>query len=147
MTDQPAPEQARAQLTAIQSRSITTGRDRSVHALATAVFGAITAFYMASQNILADGIAHTIKTAAFIGLWLLVVWCTEQAAKTVPRQAKLWSRIGIAGSFLLSLTVVLPWLNFSAQTAENTWPMVVGGAALAAAPALVAAAAIRWSPK
>ncbi|RAX18166.1 hypothetical protein DC347_05510 [Pseudarthrobacter sp. AG30] len=144
MTNHPTPEQACEQLSAVQARSITSERDRSVHALATAVFGATTAFYMASQNILAGGMAHAVKTVAFIALWLLVAWWIERAAKTVPRRARLWSRTGIAGSFVLSLIAVLPWLNHASQSADNTWPMVALGAVLAAAPALVAAAAIRW---
>ena len=43
--------------------------------------------------------------------------------------------------------MVLPWLNLSAQTSPNTWPMVAAGAGLAAVPALVAAAVIRWGTK
>lgn len=147
MSNHPTPEQAREQLSAIKGRTIETSRDRAVHAGATAAFGAITAFYMASQNILADQFSHTVKTAAFAALWLLTVWWIERVARTVPRRAKVWSRSGIMASFVLTLTVVLPWLNHSAQSAPNTWPMVVAGSAAAAAPALVAAAVIRWGSK
>ncbi|MFF0945931.1 hypothetical protein ACFYE2_17145 [Kocuria sp. CPCC 205300] len=141
------PEQAREQLASIQVRTFDTSRDRAVHAAATAVFGVVTALYMASQNILSDWVSHTVGTAVFAAAWLITVWWIERVARTVPRRAKAWSRGGIVASFVLTLTVVLPWLNLSAQTSPNTWPMVAAGAALAAVPALVAAAVIRWGSK
>jgi hypothetical protein len=141
------PAQAREQLATIQARTLDTTRDRTVHAGATAVFGVTSALYMAAQNILADRVSHTVGTAVFAAAWLVTVWWIERAARTVPRRAKAWSRGGIAASFVLTLTVVLPWLNLSAQTAPNTWPMVAAGAAVAAVPALAAAAVIRWGSR
>ncbi|MEF3119867.1 hypothetical protein [Kocuria flava] len=141
------PEQAREQLATVQARTLDTSRDRTIHARATAVFGVVTALYMASQNILADWISHSVRTAVFAAVWLVTVWWIERVARTVPRRAKVWSRAGIVASFVLTLTVVLPWLNLSAQTAPNTWPMVAAGAALAAVPALAAAAVIRWGAR
>ena len=141
------PEQAREQLATIQARTLDTSRDRAVHAAATAVFGVATALYMAAQNILADWVSHSVGTAVFAATWLVTVWWSERAARTVPRRAKVWSRGGIVASFVLTLTVVLPWLNLSAQTAPNTWPMVAAGATVAAVPALAAAAVIRWGAK
>ncbi|MFF0905034.1 UNVERIFIED_CONTAM: hypothetical protein RF653_15265 [Kocuria sp. CPCC 205316] len=141
------PEQARGQLATIQARTLDTSRDRAVHAGATAVFGVASALYMAAQNILADWVSHTVGTAVFAAAWLVTVWWIEQVARTVPRRAKVWSRGGIVASFVLTLTVVLPWLNLSAQTAPNTWPMVAAGATAAAVPAVVAAAVIRWGSK
>ena len=138
------PEQARAQLATIQARTLDISRDRAVHAAATAVFGVATALYMAAQNISADWVSHSLRTAVFAAAWLVTVWWIEQVARTVPRRAKAWSRGGIVASFVLTLTVVLPWLNHSAQTSPNAWPMVATGAAVAAVPALVAAAVIRW---
>ncbi|PLC10900.1 hypothetical protein AUQ48_16475 [Kocuria flava] len=137
------PEQAREQLATLRARTLDTSRDRAVHAGATAVFGVVTGLYMASQNILAGWVGHTVGTAVFLAAWLVTVWWIERVARTVPRRAKMWSRAGIAASFVLTLTVVLPWLNLSAQTSPNTWPMVAAGAGLAAVPALVAAAVIR----
>ena len=141
------PEQAREQLATIQERTMDTSHDRTVHAAATAVFGVVTGLYMAAQNILADWVSHTIGTAVFLAAWLVTVWWIERVARTVPRRAKAWSRAGIVVSFVLTLTVVLPWLNLSAQTTPNTWPMVAAGAAVAAVPALVAAAVIRWGSR
>jgi hypothetical protein len=141
------PDQAREQLATIHARTLDTSRDRAVHAGATVVFGGITAFYMAAQNILAGWVSHTVGTAVFAAAWLVTVWWIERVARTVPRRAKAWSRGGIVGSFVLTLIVVLPWLNLSAQTSPNTWPMVAAGAAVAAAPALVAAAVIRWGTR
>ncbi|MEX5268761.1 hypothetical protein [Kocuria sabuli] len=83
-------------------------------------------------------------TAVFAAAWLVTVWWIERVARTVPRRAKVWSRGGIVASFVLTLTVVLPWLNLSARTSRNTWPVVTAGAVVAAVPALAAAAVIRW---
>ncbi len=141
------PEQAREQLATIRARTLDTSRDRAVHAAATAVFGVASALYMAAQNILSDRISHTVGTAVFAAAWLITVWWIERVARTVPRRAKAWSRGGIVASFVLTLTVVLPWLNLSAQTSPNTWPMVATGAAVAAVPALVAATLIRRGSK
>ena len=141
------PEQARAQLATIQARTLDISRDRAVHAAATAVFGVATALYMAAQNILADWVSHSLRTAVLAAAWLVTVWWIERVARTVPRRAKAWSRGGNAASFVLTLIVVLSWLNFSAQTAPNTWPMVAAGASIAAVPALAAAAVIRWGSK
>ena len=141
------PEQAREQLATIQTRTLDTSRDRTVHAGATAVFGVTTALYMAAQNILADWVSHSVGTAVLAAAWLVTVWWVERVARTVPRRAKAWSRGGIVASFVLTLTVVLPWLNFSAQSASNTWPMVAAGATIAAVPALAAAAVIRWGSR
>ena len=138
------PDQAREQLATIQERTMDTSHDRTVHAAATAVFGVVTGLYMAAQNILADWVSHAVGTAVFVAAWLVTAWWIERVARTVPRRAKVWSRGGIVASFVLTLTVVLPWLNFSAQTAPNTWPMVAAGATVAAVPALLAAAVIRW---
>ena len=141
------PGQAREQLATIRTRTLDTSRDRAVHAVATAVFGVVTALYMAAQNILVDWVSHSVGTAVFAAAWLVTVWCIERVAHTVPRRAKAWSRGWIVAFFVLTLTVVLPWLHLSAQTSPNTWPMVAAGAALAAVPALVAAAVIRWGSK
>jgi hypothetical protein len=147
MSHHPTPEQAREQLATIQARTLDTARDRAVYAAATAVFGVASALYMAAQNILADWVSHSLRTAVFAAAWLVTVWWIERVARTVPRRAKAWSRGGIVTSFVLTLTVVLPWLNFSAQTSPNTWPMVAAGATVAAVPALAAAAVIRWGSK
>ena len=141
------PEQAREQLATIQARTLDTSRDRAVHAAATAVFGVATALYMAAQNILADWVSHSLRTAVLAAVWLVTVWWIERVAGTVPRRVKAWSRGGIVASFVLTLTVVLPWLNLSAQTAPNTWPMVAAGATVAAVPALAAATVIHWGAK
>lgn len=141
------PDQARQRLDAIRSRPLVTSRDRAVHAGATAVFGVITVLYMAAQNMRSDRVSYTVATAVFVVAWVVAVCWIERVARTVPRRAKAWSRGGIAASFVLTLTVVLPWLNFSAQTAPNTWPMVAAGATVAAVPALVAAVVIRWGAR
>ena len=135
------PEQARAQLAASRARPLGSDGDRAVHAVGTAVFGLTTGFYMATQN-LVTGTAGIVLSCLVVAIWVAEALWVERAARTVPRRASLWSRVGIGGSLVLALVVVLPWLNLRAQTEPNTWPMVLVGALVAAVPSLVAAAAI-----
>lgn len=131
------PEQAREQL---QHRHtpLTSPRDRRVHAATTATFGVAIGATMALQNLLGPG-NNALRAAGFIIVWLGAATWAERAARTVPRRTKLASRLGIGGSMLVSLTIVLPWLNYSAQTEPNTWPMVLAGTAIIALPCWVAA--------
>lgn len=142
-TDYPqlTPEQAREQLAASQTRSLPSARDRPVHALGTAVFGLTVALSMATRNVV-SGTGRLMLSGVFLVAWVGGAIWMERAARTVPRRARLWSRLGIGASFLLALGLVLPWLNLEAQTEPNTWPMVLVAALVVAAPSLVAAAAI-----
>jgi len=133
------PEQAREQLAA--ERTLASPRDRRVHAIGTAVVGLSLAGVLASRNLF-SGAADVVVSAVFIAVCLGDVVWVERAARTVPRRARLWSRLGIGASLVLSLGVVLPWLNLQAQTEPNTWPMVSAAALVAALPSLVAAGAI-----
>jgi hypothetical protein len=133
------PEQAREQLAA--DRTLASPRDRRVHAIGTAVLGVSTAGVLAAQNLF-SGAAQLVLSAVFVAVCLGDVVWVERVARTVPRRAKLWARLGIGASLVLSLGVVLPWLNLQAQTEPNTWPMVLAGALVAALPSLVAAGAI-----
>lgn len=63
----------------------------------------------------------------------------ERAARTVPRHAKLASRVGLGGSLVVGLTAVLPWLDLSAQSRPNTPAMAIVGAAAIALPSWIAA--------
>ncbi|MDO5712594.1 MAG: hypothetical protein Q4P32_12785 [Micrococcales bacterium] len=138
---QPSPQQAREQLAVAQSRSLSSGRDRRIHAIGTAVFGLAVGFLAASRNI-TDGSSWIWATLAYFALAVGSGIWVERAARTVPRRARLWSRVGVVTSLVLALVVVLPWLNLSAQTAPNTWSMVLVGGLGAATPSLVAAAVI-----
>ena len=142
-TDQPqvTPEQAREQLAATQTRSLPSGHDRRIHAVATAVFGCSVAFYMASRNVF-SGAERVVVSGVFVAVWMGGAIWVERAARTVPRRARLWSRLGIGLSFLLALGLVLPWLNLQAQTVPNSLPMVLVASFVVAVPSLIAAAAI-----
>jgi hypothetical protein len=135
------PEQARRQLTDIQTRSLHSPRDRRIHAIGTAIFGLTSGFYMAAQNAI-TGAGHIVLSCVVVAIWVGEGFWVERAARTVPRRARLWSRLGIGGSLALALGLVLPWLNLRAQTSPNTWPMVLAGAFVVAVPSLVAAAVI-----
>lgn len=138
---QPTPEQAREQLAATRRTSLGSPGDADVHAVATAVFGVSVGILMASRN-LVTGLGSAVLAAAFATVWLAVVAWAERSARTVPRRAKLWSRIGIVASLALALGAALPWLNYQAQTEPNTWPMVLAASSVVALPSLVAAVVI-----
>ncbi len=139
---QPSPQQAREQLTNIQSRSLSSVPDRRIHAIGTAIFGLALGFYAASQNIADEPLWFWVRTLACWALALGTLLWVERAARTVPRRARLWSRLGMCASLLVALVAVLPWLNLSAQTTSNSWAMVAIGGLVAAAPSLLAAVAI-----
>lgn len=137
----PTPEQAREQIAATQRTPLGSPGDATVHAVATAVFGLSGGVFMASRN-LVTGAWSALLAAAFATVWLGVMAWTERAARTVPRRARLWSRIGIFGSLAVALAIAMPWLNYRAQTEPNTWPMVLAASAVVALPSLVAAVVI-----
>lgn len=139
---QPTPQEAREQLAAAQARQLGSARDRRIHAVGTAVLGLTVGVFMATQNMVSLGTSGALLFVAFAVVCLGEAWWVERAARTVPRRSRLWSRLGIGGSVVLALVVVMPWLNLSAQSGPNTWPMVTVGAAVAAAPSVIAAAAI-----
>jgi hypothetical protein len=142
-TDHPTltPEQARRQLADLQARPLSSPRDRRVHAVGTAVFGLTIALHMATQNAVTGAAQVVLSCVVLVVLVAETVW-VERAARTVPRRARLWSRLGIGASFVVALGFVLPWLNLQAQTSPNTWPMVAVAATVVAVPSLVAAAVI-----
>jgi hypothetical protein len=137
------PEQARERLTAAQmQRPLPSPRDRKVHAIGTAAFGVGIGLFMAAQNMLSGPGGEVLRTALFFAVYLGVAVWVERATRTVPRRVRLWSRLGIAGSMVLALVAVLPWLNLHAQSEPNTWTMVFVGTLVAGAPSLLAAAVI-----
>jgi hypothetical protein len=138
-------QEARTQLSASQSRRLTTRRDRTAHAVATAVTGLTLGVFSAAQNLADSWQAEALLTVVFVlGVIGSATW-VERVARTVPRRSRMWARTGLGVSFVLSLLLVRPWLNLQAQAEPNTWPMVLGAAVATAVPALVAAAVIARS--
>ena len=137
----PTPQEAREQLEQSRERRLPTPADRSVHAWATAVFGLSLGLLMAPRNLL-SGTGQVLVAALFIACWIGAEMWVDRTARTVPRRARLWSRLGIGTSFVLALIAVLPWLNFSAQSRPNTVPMVLLAGLVIATPSLIAAIAI-----
>lgn len=135
------PDQARDQLGGRDSRSLRSTHDRRIHALGTVVFGLNVGAWAATQNAF-DGVSRFVMAAIFMVIFIAVTIWTERAARTVPRRARLWSRLGFAASLILGLFAVLPWLNVQAQTEPNTWPMLLVAALIISTPSLLAAAVI-----
>ena len=143
---QMTPEQARAQLAASETRSLPSARDHRIHATGTAVLGVAMAAMMAPQNVL-TGAGGIVLDLVLVAIWIGGVVWLERGPRTVPRRARLWSRLGLGLSFVLALTAVLPWLNLREQTGPNTWAMVLAGGAVIATPSLIAAALIAGGRK
>lgn len=137
----PTPQQAHEQLAASRALSLHSTRDRKIHAIGTAVFGASMGVFMAMRNMV-TGVSAIALTCVYAAVLVAEVLWVERAARTVPRRAGRWSRLGIGASLVLALVVVLPWLNLQAQTEPNTWPMVLVAAVVVAVPSLVAATVI-----
>lgn len=135
------PEEARERLAASRDDVLPSGRDRQIHATGTAIFGLTSGLYMASQNVI-EGVAAVVLSCIALAVFLAEGFWVERAARTVPRRARLWSRLGIGASMVLGLAVVLPWLNSQAQVEPNTWTMAAAGALVVAVPSLVAGAVI-----
>lgn len=135
------PEQARHQLHTIQSRSLRFAGDRRVYAVGTAISGLALGVFMAARNAV-SGTSDILASLVFFVIWLGAAFWVQRATRTVPRRTKLWTGLGIGGSLVVALVAVLPWLNLQAQTEPNTWPMVLLGGLVVAAPSLFAAAVI-----
>lgn len=144
MNTQPSqltPQQAREQLAAARSRSLASAQDRKVHAAGMVFVGVVIGLHMASRNLIGEG-TYALVGVLVIGLLLVEMIWVDRTARTVPRRVRLCSWTGFIASFIVGLWAVTPWLNLAAQTAPNTWPMVLGGAAATAAPSLIAAIVI-----
>jgi hypothetical protein len=142
----PNADQARTQL-ATSHPPLTGPRDRRVHAITTATIGAAVGGVMAIQNLLVGPGGTALRAFGYLVIVGGAIAWAERAARTVPRHAKLASRVGLAGSLVAGLTLVLPWLNLSAQDRPNTLAMVIVGAAVIALPSWVAAGYIARGPR
>ena len=140
----PDANQARAQLSTTHPQ-LTGPRDRRVHAITTATLGTAVGAVMAIQNLLVGPGGTALRALGYFVIVGGALMWAERAARTVPRHAKLASRVGVGGSLVVGLTAVLPWLNLSAQTRPNTLTMAFGGAAAIALPSWVAAGYIARS--
>lgn len=145
-TSSPTPEQAREQLRVSRDRSLRRDPDRRRHAIATALLGLAVGLSFAAQN-LVSGAGHVVRSALFLAAWLAVWVWVERVTRTVPRQARRWTRLGVAGSILLALGAVLPYLNLQEQSEPNTWPMALVAGIVIALPSLAAAALIARGPR
>ena len=134
----PTPSEARDQLDT-SHHPLTGPRDRQIHAITTALLGVALGAPMGFQNLLVGPGGTALRALAYFVLVGGALAWAERSARTVPRHAKLASRAGLGGSLLVGLTLVLPWLNFSAQSQANTLSMAIVGAAAIALPSWIAA--------
>lgn len=142
-TDQahPSPDQAREQLSHGLATSLDSRGDRRTHALGTAVLGLTVGVFLCAQP-LASGPSGVALACLLVAVCAAEAVWVDRTARTVPRRARTWSRLGFGASLLAALTVALPWLNLGGQTGVVTWSRVLAAALGVAAPSLVAAAAI-----
>lgn len=122
--------------------TLTGPRDRRVHAIAVTAVGTAIGAVMSVQNLLTGPGGTALRALSYLVIVGGAFAWAERAARTVPRHAKLATRLGIGGSLLVGLTLVLPWLNLAAQDRPNTLAMVLIGGAAIALPSWLAAAYI-----
>jgi len=137
----PTPEQARGQLMISRLASVGSAADRQTYALGTAVLGVTVGGYFSVQALVSGAYGVLLACALVAVCAAEAVW-VERTARTVPRGARLLSRLGFGASIGLALVMALPWLNLQARSGAITWPEVLTSALLVAAPSLVAAAVI-----
>lgn len=135
----PTPEQANEQLVIGQAASLSTGSDRRIHAVGTAVLGVTVGLFLAAGTDL-TGAQGVLLSCVFVLVCAAEAIWVERAARTVPRRARLWSRLGFGVSMILALAGVLPWLNLQAQDGPVSRPALLLAALIIAAPSLAAAA-------
>lgn len=101
------PEQDRAALESTP-RPAGSERDRRVHGLATAGFGAIVGAYVGiTQALPRDNGAVSLITAGYVGLLIALAFWQKRAARTVPRHANLIGYVGLAGTLCLAFVGVV----------------------------------------
>ena len=137
----PSPQQAREQLSRGLATSLDSRDDRRTHALGTVVLGLTVGCFFCLQ-VLVTGRGGVALSCLFVAVCAAEAVWVERRARTVPRRARTWSRLGFGVSILAALTVALPWLNWQAQSAPVGWPPVLVAALGVAVPSLVAAAVI-----
>lgn len=126
---------------------LSSRNDRTRYGLGTAIYGlAIGAFFAFSPEVDYNW-QFILVFAAFIGVGFGAQQLVERSSGTTPRHAKRRSNIGFGTSTLTALLVVLPILNWSAQTRDNSVFLIGLGAFVVAIPSLIAAMIIVRSPK
>ncbi len=125
----------------------TTRSDRTIHAIATLLLGvAVGGIFIATRNSDPNWLGW-IANAAFVAVVVGAQEWIDRATRTTPRHARRWSTMGIAGSMLVALTVVLPWLNWSEQTEPVSTTMQLVAAIGIAIPCWIAALVIYRDPQ
>jgi len=135
------PEQARERIAASSARRLGSAPDRKMYALGTIALGLAVGVYFATEN-LVHGVAYLVSSMAFVAVLVAAEIWVQGATRTVPRRARLWSRIGFGASFALGFVAVGPWLNLQERTDLDPWLVALAASLVITAPSLVAAAAI-----
>jgi hypothetical protein len=141
-------QQARDQLAAAESATVTTDKDRRVHGLATAGFGVAMGAYTALSRVVEGTTAETPVYAAYAAALLgLAAWQTT-AARSVPRSSRRLGYLALAAAFVLMLaTMVL--LNIrgtghlgGVEGRPESWGVLLLAGLVIALPMLAAGARI-----
>ncbi|HOA67431.1 MAG TPA: hypothetical protein PKL25_10235, partial [Phycicoccus elongatus] len=124
------PEQDRAALESTP-RPAGSERDRRVHGLATAGFGAIVGAYVGiTQALPRDNGAVSLITAGYVGLLIALAFWQKRAARTVPRHANLIGYVGLAGTLCLAFVGVVGLTILENVTGERATPSGPSGSSL-----------------
>ncbi len=137
---------ARAALEEARRPGLSTGRDRRIHALATAGFGVGMGVFVGAHRVV-EG--HAWGEAALLALYIaalfaLALW-QKRASRTVPRNARRTGYVGL-GASLAAMWAAIIWLNIRQGDARraglpdqvDSWWIYACAGLLTALPMLVA---------
>lgn len=132
------PDEARAALESVTTTSVGTDRDRQVHGLATAAFGAAVGIFVALTKALPSdlSLAKALPSLYVVALIGLAGW-QARAARSTPRHARAIGYAGLGGTLVFAF-LGIAGLNILGHDV-NPAPVWFFVAAIAiAAPMLVA---------
>ncbi len=142
------PQQARKQLAEAEAATDRRAGDRRVHALATAGFGVLVGGYLAVSRLAQDTSWQTPAITLYILLLVALATWQTRGASTWPRYARRTSWVGLAGTMVLFMGMVMAFNVREAQQeldgvapTENVALLVLAGLVVAL-PAVVAGVVI-----
>jgi uncharacterized membrane protein len=147
MTEPPAratPEQARQQLQEATARTLGSQRDARLYAAFTVCAGLTLALFVILLYLVSVTAAVVSTAVALVPMAGFLMWI-ERTASTVPRRTRTLTQVGSMASIVVMLMVVTPVLNMRSLDGTTSWPMVLAGAVVVAAPNLLTAMLIERS--
>ncbi len=130
------PQQANDRLRDAQRVRLASGRDRTVHAVATAGFGVLVGAFVVMDRIVEAGSpANGVIVGGYVVLLLALAAWQARTARTTPRHSRRIGHFGLAGTVVLMLAgiMTLNWRQSAAPagTAEHWWVLLLVGVAIA----------------